>query len=217
MRFLMKFDMIGTLRRVLFLAGAGVLIMTMSPLYVDAAESEGKEGREERCELNETFGRKAKKVKNDTTDRSIIKNEKTPRLKILPHELKISQLFAEGAVSGEVFLRAERAKTAAPAPAPTVSNNYRMALEEYLSLVSTLLPGPSLLQRLQPHAKPFLKRTNPAAGSLSPAGSTASLQAEKPPINSKHKEQRVRNGKQTRSVLYLDGKVRIKDQARIEI
>jgi len=194
-------ERLGTVRALIFRAGMSILILALSLLANSAAALSFEEGAQEASELNKTVSKKANKVKNNSTDCIITKNEKTARSKILPHEITTKHLFAVRTVLGEVPLRAERARSMIPAP--VMLNNYGMALDEYLTLVNTLQPEPYLPQKLQPHANPFLKQTNPLEGSLSPADFSAPLQ-EEPHFNSKHNKQRVVNRMQTGSVLYLD-------------
>jgi hypothetical protein len=168
------------IRVLLCRAGVSMLIMAISPLSGDAFSISLVDDFRETCEL---IANKVKKIKSCTAECSIATNEKTGRSKVTPQEITTKHLFAERTVPEEASLRDETAKTMLPAP--VMINNYRMALEEYLSMVNALLPEQYVLQLSQAHAMPFLKQTAPVAGSLSPADFTNSLQEEKPLFNSK--------------------------------
>lgn len=216
MNILIKIKIDNTLRTLLIRTGVSILIMGITPFSSNAADTRLEEDDfKETSELNETIPNKAKKEKNTTTDCSITTDEKTPRSIIPSHKITTKHLLAERTVLGEASLRAERVKTTAPAS--VIINNYRMALEEYLSLVNTLLPEPYLLRQLQPHPTSFLKQTESAGGSFSPAGFTTSFQKENPPFKSQYKNQHAENRKNTRSDRYLEHEVRIKSQARSEV
>jgi len=213
-----KIKIDGTLRRFLVRAGVSVLIMTISPFSGDAADIRAEDDLQETCELKETIASKAKKVKHNTADCSVTRSEETPQSIIPLDEMPPGHLFTGRTVLGEASLMAVRTKTIALAPAMT--NNYRMALEEYLSLVNTLLPVPYYLyppQLIQPHNKPFLKQTNPAAGSLASAGFIISLQEQKQSLNAKHNQQRFVNRRQMTLFPHREHEMLKKNQARINI
>ncbi len=163
---ILKNKMIAALRPLLFEAFVSILLIAMSPICGDAFDISLDDDCREPSELNETI---AKKKKDQLGESSTIRNEKTEQSVNVTHEAACF-LIVERTPSGEASRGPERAMMLT---VPVTANNYRMALEKYLSLVNTLLPEQCLPFLSQPHPQPLLERSPPAED-ISPAGFAAS-------------------------------------------
>jgi hypothetical protein len=150
------------LRVWLFRAGVAILLAGLSPLSGDAAGISLEDDFQETCELNGTI---VKKAKNNSED-CISTNQDASRANIPPDDGTTPHLFAERtALRDGIIAPAEPKALQIPAVFP---NEYKKALQEYLSVINTL-PAESDLQPLPVSFKPFLKKTNLAARSFSAA------------------------------------------------
>jgi len=195
-----KSSVIVTMRSLLVIAGAVIMLLALSPLTIDATaaapEQERERDIEERGEEKHASGKKAGSFLAGGG-----KGQRSPARTV---RISSRQAVAEKVLTAEAA-PGLRTTGRAASPAPAVVSDYRRALEAFLTLVGTLLPGPSGARRARPHSRPLPERTGFGnEGSLPPGITPAAAPYTERSPHSPQKVPRAVKNIAARSTVPLD-------------